>query len=131
MSEFNNRITAQRDALAIVNSADIYREPLLSLTEKAINRWVSTNGIIVTESIVLLLKSMSGTLFFLANKSQEQISEDYEVLSKKVDEQLFTLKLEVANKALQRTRVMLPQNNHKQITGVRVKLNPLASALKV
>jgi hypothetical protein len=103
MSEFNNRIAAQRDALKIVNSADVFHEPLLSLTEKAIHRWVINNGIDVNESMVSLLKSMSGALFFLANKSQEQISEDYKALSQKVNEQLVTLKDEMANKALQRT----------------------------
>jgi len=45
---------------------------------------------------------MSGTLFFLANKSQEQVTEDYKVLSDKVSKQLSNLELEVANKALQR-----------------------------
>ena len=103
MSEFNNRIIAQRDALKVVNSTELYNEPLLSLTEKAINRWVINNGVDASDEIVSLLKSMSGTLFFLANKSQEQISEDYKVLSKKVGEQLSALKLELAKKALQRT----------------------------
>ena len=103
MNEFNNRILAQRDALKVVNGASLYNEPLLSLTEKAINRWMISNGISINDTIISLLKSMSGTLFFLANKSQEQISEDYKVLSKKVSEQLSALKLEVAHKALQQT----------------------------
>jgi hypothetical protein len=98
MSEFNNRIIAQRDALKVVNSTKFYNEPLLSLTEKAINRWVMNNGIDSSDAIVVLLKSMSKTLFFLANKSQEQVSEDYKVLSKRVSEQLSVLKLELFNK---------------------------------
>ena len=103
MSEFNNRIVSQRDALKIVNGTGRYNEPLLSLTEKAINRWVASNGIDGSDTIISLLKSLSGTLFFLGNKSQEQISEDYKVLSKKVSEQLSLLKIEMTNKALQRT----------------------------
>jgi hypothetical protein len=98
MNEFNNRIVSQRDALKIVNSTESYNEPLLSLTEKAINRWVESNGIDGRDTIISLLKSLSGTLFFLANKSQEQISEDYTILSKKVSEQLSQLKIEMNRK---------------------------------
>jgi hypothetical protein len=81
----------------------LFFEPLLSLTEKAIDRWSRNNGIDARDLLVVLLKSLSGTLFFLANKSQEQVTEDYKVLSEKVDKQLSDLKLEMANKALQRT----------------------------
>lgn len=96
MSEFNNRISTQRSVLKIVNGIGIYKEPLFSLTEKAINRWVSSNSI-ANEMLISLLKSISGTLFFLANKSQEQITDEYSVLSDKIDKQLVFLKLEVDN----------------------------------
>ncbi len=98
MSEFNNRINAQRDALKVINSKDLYDEPLLSLTEKAINRWVENNGIDNKEFFVVLLKDISGSLFFLANKSQEQITDDYKVLSKKVTGMIVELEGVVANK---------------------------------
>ena len=103
MSEFNNRIIAQRDALKIVNGSELFVEPLLSLTEKAIDRWYRNNKVDAQDSIITSLKSISETLFFLANKSQEQVTEDYRDLSKKVDKQLSDLELELANKALQRT----------------------------
>lgn len=103
MNEFNNRISAQRDALKIVNGSGLFVESLLSLTEKAIDRWSRNNKVDAHDSIITLLKSMSGTLFFLANKSQEQITEDYKDLSDKVSNQLSDLELEMANKALQRT----------------------------
>lgn len=103
MSEFNNRISAQRDALKIVNGSGLFIESLLSLTDKAIDRWSKNNQLDAHDSVIVLLKSMSGTLFFLANKSQEQVTEDYKVLSDKVSKQLYDLELEVANKALQRT----------------------------
>lgn len=96
MGEFNNRISAQRDALKIVNGSDLFVEPLLSLTEKAIDRWCKNNKLDAKNALVVLLKSMSGTLFFLANKSQEQVTEDYKVLSEKVSKQLYNLELEVA-----------------------------------
>ena len=103
MSEFNNRIIAQRNALKIVNGSGLFVESLLSLTEKAIDRWSRNNKVDAHDSIITLLKSMSETLFFLANKSQEQITEDYKDLSEKVNKQLSDLELEMANKALQRT----------------------------
>lgn len=103
MSEFNNRISAQRDALKIVNGSGLFFESLMSLTEKAIERWSKSNQLDIHDPIITLLKSMSGTLFFLANKSQEQVTEDYKVLSDKVSKQLCDLKLEVANKAFHRT----------------------------
>ena len=103
MSEFNNRIGAQRDALKIVNGSGIFVESLLSMTEKAIDRWIKNNKVDPQDPIVTLLKTMSGTLFFLANKSQEQVTEDYKVLSDRVSKQLSNLELELANKALQHT----------------------------
>jgi hypothetical protein len=104
MSEFNNRISAQRNALKIVNGSGIFSEALLSLTEKAIDRWLKNNGVDAHNNLVKLLKSLSGTLFFLANKSQEQVTEDYKTLSEKVNKQLSDLDLEMANKALKRTK---------------------------
>ena len=97
MSEFNNRISAQRNALKIVNGSGLFSEALLSLTEKAIDRWMRNNGVDAHTDLVKLLKSLSGTLFFLANKSQEQITEDYKTLSEKVNKQLSDLELEMAN----------------------------------
>lgn len=103
MSEFNNRISAQRDALKIVNGSGLFIESLLSLTEKAIDRWSKNNKLDAHDPIITLLKSMSSTLFFLANKSQEQVTEDYKILSDKINTQLYYLELEIANKALQQT----------------------------
>ncbi|WP_318368012.1 hypothetical protein [Enterobacter sp.] len=103
MSEFNNRIKAQREALKVVNGSGLFHEPLLSLTEKAIDRWSNNNDLSNTDRAILLLKAMSGTLFFLANKSQEQVTEDYKVLSKKVNDQLSKLEIELKNRVLSKT----------------------------
>jgi len=100
MSEFNNRITARRTALKIVNGSGLFSESLLSLTEKAIDRWLKNNSVDAHNNIVQLLKSLSSTLFFLANKSQEHVTEDYKILSEKVNKQLSDLELEMANKLL-------------------------------
>ncbi len=103
MSEFNNRISAQRNALKIVNGSGLFSEALLSLTEKAIDRWLINNGVEAHNNVVKLLKSLSSSLFFLANKSQEQVTEDYKTLSETVNKQLSDLELEMANKLLKRT----------------------------
>ncbi|MDH5230928.1 MAG: hypothetical protein OEY38_12755 [Gammaproteobacteria bacterium] len=97
MNEFNNRISAQRDVLTLVNSIQHYREPLFGLTEKAINRWVTHNAINVSDPIVTILKSLSENLFFLANRSQEQITEDYKVLSIRISDLISTLRQELAS----------------------------------
>ncbi|MFG6653728.1 hypothetical protein ACG0Z5_04510 [Scandinavium sp. M-37] len=103
MSEFSNRIKAQREALKVVNGSGLFREPLLSLTEKAIDRWSNNNDLSNTDRAILLLKAMSGTLFFLANKSQEQVTEDYKTLSKKVNDQLSILEIELKNRVVSKT----------------------------
>ncbi|WET16810.1 hypothetical protein P2W49_10490 [Yersinia intermedia] len=103
MSEFSNRIKAQREALKVVNGSGLFREPLLSLTEKAIDRWSNNNDLSNTDRAILLLKAMSGTLFFLANKSQEQVTEDYKTLSKKVNDLLSKLEIELKNRVVSKT----------------------------
>lgn len=103
MSEFSNRIKAQREALKVVNGSGQFREPLLSLTEKAIERWSNNNNLSNADRAILLLKEMSGTLFFLANKSQEQVTEDYKILSKKVSDQLSKLEIELKNRVVPKT----------------------------
>lgn len=102
MSEFNNRISSQRSALKIVNGSGLFSKALLSLTDKAIDRWVKDNGVDTKADLVKMLKSLSGTLFFLANKSQEQITEDYKTLSETVHKQLSELELELADNVVKR-----------------------------
>ncbi|AXU94606.1 hypothetical protein CI789_04750 [Erwinia persicina] len=103
MSEFSNRIKAQREALKVVNGSGLFSEPLLSLTEKAIDRWSNNNNLSNTDRSILLLKEMSGILFFLANKSQEQVTEDYKILSKRVSDQLSKLEIELKKKVISKT----------------------------
>lgn len=83
MSEFKNRIKLQRKTLQVVNSSKIYKESLLSLSNSAINRWATKNRIGDEDKTISIIKIISKKLFFLANKSQEQITEDY---SNKTDE---------------------------------------------
>lgn len=96
MSEFNNRINTQREALKVINSAQIFDEPLMSLSDKAMLRWIYSNQINHDNNLVVLLKEISGKLFFLANKSQEQITEEYGNLSTTVEKLIRRLEEEVA-----------------------------------
>jgi hypothetical protein len=83
MSEFNNRIAAQREILLGVNSGR-WQEELFGLSSGAINRWINANGLESGSVLVELICQVAGKLFFLSNKSQEQVTEDYKLLSSEV-----------------------------------------------
>lgn len=95
MNEFNNRIAAQRQVLQLVNRKKWEKEELLGLSTKAIERWISVNRIDPESRLVELVKTASGKLFFLANKSQEQISEDYKMISKEIAVISHTIEQEI------------------------------------
>lgn len=82
--EFNNRVAAQRAILRAVNRKGYSAEQLFGLSSKAIDRWVSANHIEPTSRLVQMVRDVSGKLFFLANKSQEQVSEEYAMVRTEV-----------------------------------------------
>jgi hypothetical protein len=75
--EFNNRIATQHAILRVVNRKLWSSEQLFGLSSKAIDRWVSMNRIEPASRLVQLVRDVSEKLFFLANKSQEQVSDEY------------------------------------------------------
>lgn len=81
MNEFNNRIDAQRAVLEIINGSDYSNEELFGLSQKAIDRWVVKNDLDSNSEIIKLVENIAGKLFFLANKSQQQVTEDYKAKS--------------------------------------------------
>lgn len=83
MNEFNNRIDAQREILNFVN-AKPWREELYGLSSGAIDRWIHANGISSSSAIAATIYEAAGKLFFLANRSQEQITDEYKLLSGEV-----------------------------------------------
>ena len=83
MSEFNNRIAAQREILLSVNTQN-WKEDLFGLSSGAIDRWVVTNKIGTDSFLVNLIRQAAEKLFFLSNKSQEQVTDDYRHLSGEV-----------------------------------------------
>lgn len=83
MNEFNNRIDAQRRILTLVNSKR-WVEELYGLSSAAIERWVQANNINPSDRLVLAIYESADKLFFLANKSQEQVTEEYRMLAREV-----------------------------------------------
>lgn len=83
MSEFNNRISAQRNILYVVNSYQ-WVEELYGLSSGAIERWVGVNNLGNNTDLVVLIHESAEKLFFLSNKSQEQVTEEYKNLSAEV-----------------------------------------------
>lgn len=76
MTEFNNRIAAQRDILLVVNSVR-WHEELYGMSRGALDRWMRTNKVESTSKLAQLLVEVASKLFFLANKSQEQVTDEY------------------------------------------------------
>lgn len=83
MSEFNNRIAAQREIIINVNSGR-WQEELFGLSSGAIDRWMNANRLESGSVLVELIRQAADKLFFLSNKSQEQITEEYKHLSGEV-----------------------------------------------
>jgi len=84
MDEFNNRMDAQRNILEVVNRQGGYSEELCGLSKKAIERWISSNQLNPKSETCDILYQIAKKLFFLANKSQEQITEEYKALSSEI-----------------------------------------------
>jgi hypothetical protein len=77
MDEFRSRMTAQREILAIVNGSSRSSEELCGLSAKAISRWVEANRVDPNSDRVRLVRRAADLLFFLATKSQEQVTDEY------------------------------------------------------
>lgn len=85
MNEFNNRIDAQRQILRAVNSVSWPGEPLHGLSTKALERWLSRNGLDADAPLAALLRTAAGQLFFLANRSQEQVTDEYQAHARAIE----------------------------------------------
>lgn len=85
MNEFNNRIDAQREILKLVNS-NRRQEELYGLSSGAIDRWARVNDIDPSSELLRTVRESADKLFFLANKSQEQVTDEYRLLSVEIFE---------------------------------------------
>src|ERR1700679_1480259 len=93
MNEFTDRIAAQRSVLRAVNCRNWPHEELFGLSSKAIDRWVTANQLHAESALVRLVHTASEQLFFLADKSQEQMSEQYAMISAKISALVEKIKL--------------------------------------
>lgn len=97
MSEFNNRIELQREVIKIVNSAKFEYE-ITGLSKNAIERWLMDNRLDSESDLTKLLYKISSKLFFLANKSQEQITDSYKKISSEISILVQNLKNKINGK---------------------------------
>jgi hypothetical protein len=79
MDEFVGRMATQRHILNVVNRKVSSTEKLFGLSSNAIDRWALANRLEPTSEIVSLLRRISSELFFLATRSQEPVSAEYEL----------------------------------------------------
>jgi hypothetical protein len=77
VSDFVNRMSAQREILRIVNRRRNTSEPLFGLSYHAIERWARSNRIAEDSPLHRLVRDSAEALFVLATKSQEQVTEEY------------------------------------------------------
>lgn len=75
MGELDSRIEMQRRVLALVNGHTSAAERLFGLSHKAIDRWVSANGLERGKPLVVMLMTIADRLSFLAAKSQDHLSQ--------------------------------------------------------
>ena len=101
MSEFVNRMAAQRRLVRVVN-AHPWIEELFGLSLPAINRWAGANQLRRESAEVDLVMAAAEALSFLATRSQEQVSADYEHVCAEVTR--LTLHLEKHFEALAMTQ---------------------------
>jgi len=95
MNDFNNRIDAQRNILRIVNKRHWRVEELSGLSNKAIDRWMLANQIDATTRLAELIRVAGRALFFLANKSQEQVTDEYKHRSQAVVALMYEIEIEI------------------------------------
>jgi hypothetical protein len=93
MHEFNNRVDAQRAILSHVNSIKWKTEKLFGLSKRSINRWAMKNGLDAEDQLLVLVVEASSSLFFLANRSQEQVDATYKMRVQHVAELTDSIRL--------------------------------------
>lgn len=85
MSEFSNRVDAQRQILRVVNEKPWKNEQLFALSAKAIQRWTSVNHIDASTRLVRLLSDASAQIFIMANHSDDPIAGVYILTCERVN----------------------------------------------
>jgi hypothetical protein len=91
MDEFIGRMATQRHVLNVINRKISSTEKLFGLSANAIERWALVNRIEPTAEVVRLLRRISSELFFMATRSQEPVTREYELRSKQIVESVSAL----------------------------------------
>ncbi len=91
MDEFVGRMATQRHVLNVVNSKVATGEKLFGLSASAIERWAASNQLGPSSKLVALLKTVSSELFFMATRSQEPVSAEYELRRSRILEAVTAL----------------------------------------
>jgi len=91
MDEFVGRMATQRHVLNLVNRNVASSEKLFGLSSKAIERWALANRLEPTSEVVQLLRRISSELFFMATRSQEPVSAEYELKRQRIVESVSAL----------------------------------------
>lgn len=91
MDEFVGRMATQRHVLNVINSKVAAREKLFGLSASAIDRWVAANQLGSSSKLAALLKTVSSELFFMATRSQEPVSAEYELRRSRILEAVAAL----------------------------------------
>ncbi|WP_343319352.1 hypothetical protein [Sphingobacterium multivorum] len=89
-AEFNNRVDLQREVIKNVNKNQLKMQ-LTGLSRSAIESWFLNNNI-SNEVLKSCLIDISERLFFIANKSQDQITEEYRDLQLNLRSKIEELK---------------------------------------
>jgi hypothetical protein len=88
--EFNSRVDLQREVIKILNKRD-FKNQLNGLSKPAIESWIVNNNI-SNDLLKNCLITISEKLFFIANKSQDQVTEEYKDLQISVKNNIMDLK---------------------------------------
>ncbi|WP_177734723.1 hypothetical protein [Flavobacterium inviolabile] len=89
-AEFNSRVDLQREVIKIINKKS-FKHQLTGLSKPAIDIWCMNNN--VSDGLLKCnLFVISEKLFFIANKSQDQITEEYKDLQVSVRKNIEELK---------------------------------------
>jgi hypothetical protein len=89
-AEFNSRVDLQREVIKILNKK-YFKNQLNGLSRPALDSWFVNNHI-SDDSLKNSLITISEKLFFIANKSQDQITEEYKDLQISIKSNIEDLK---------------------------------------
>jgi hypothetical protein len=97
---FSDRMNVQRVILKQINQVKWPREELFSLSEDAIQRWMSVNRLGDDYEVARFAREAGDALLFLANASQEQVSSEYVSRSANVSVILERIRTTIASEEL-------------------------------